>query len=61
MAHQAEDRRLNRHVRVAPSTHEALKAAARGDMTLDDVVREALREYEPDHPDPVDVLEGGAT
>jgi len=27
-------------------------------MTFDDVIRDALREYEPYDPDPVDALEG---
>jgi len=52
------DRELNTHVRVSQSTHRALKAARRGDMTFDDVIRDALREYEPYDPDPAEVLKG---
>jgi len=54
----ATEQNLTRHIRVAPSTHRALKAARCGDMTFDDVIRDALREYEPYDPDPVDALEG---
>lgn len=53
-----DDRKLNTHVRVSDSTHRALKAARRGDMTFDDVIRDALRGYEPYNPDPAAALTG---
>lgn len=56
---KTEDRPLNRRIRVAPSTHEALKAAKVGDMTTDDVIRQLLRTGELSRPDPVEVLEEG--
>lgn len=52
----ATDRELNTHVRISDSTHRALKAARRGDMTFDDVIRDALIDYEPYNPDPADAL-----
>jgi hypothetical protein len=52
------DRELNTHVRISGSTHRALKTARRGDMTLDDVIRDALRDYEPYDPDPAEALKG---
>jgi len=54
----SDGRELTTHVRVSDSTHQALVAARRGDMTFDDVIRDALREYEPNDPDPVAALEG---
>jgi hypothetical protein len=54
------ERELNTHVRISASTHQALKVARRGDMTFDDVIRDALREYEPYDPHPMDALEGEA-
>ena len=53
----SESRELNTHVRISDSTHRALKAARRGDMTFDDVIADALREYEPYNPDPAAALE----
>lgn len=50
---------LNRSVKVSPSTHTALKRARRGDMTMNDVIRDALREYEPYNPDPAAALTEG--
>lgn len=50
-------RELTTHVRVSDSTHRALKAARRGDMTFDDVIADALRDYEPHNPDPAAVLD----
>jgi hypothetical protein len=57
MGTESEERERNRRIRVSPKTHRALKAARVGDMTLDDVIQDALREYEPHSPaDPVDIL-----
>lgn len=50
-------REATTHVRVSDSTHTALKRARRGDMTFDDVIADALRDYEPYNPDPAVVLD----
>ena len=48
---------LNRSVKVTPSTHTALKRARRGSMTINDVIADALRDYEPNQYDHTAVLE----
>jgi len=50
---------LTEHIRIAPSTHRALKEARRGDMNFDDVIRHALYQYEPIDTDPATALEEG--
>jgi hypothetical protein len=48
---------LDRSVKVTPSTHTALKRARRGDMTMNDIIADALRDYEPYNPDPTVALD----
>jgi hypothetical protein len=48
---------LNKTVKLTPSVHTALMRARRGGMTMNDVIRDALRDYEPNHPDPAAALE----
>lgn len=50
---------LNRTVKVTPSTHTALKRARAGDMTINDVIADALRDYEPPQYDHAAALEEG--
>jgi hypothetical protein len=57
MSGKTDERKRNKRIRVRPSTHTALKRARRGDMTLDDVIRDALRDYEPYNFDPAAALE----
>jgi len=54
---EGQNEPLNRSVKITPSTHTALKRARRGDMTMDDVIADALRDYEPYNPDPAVVLD----
>jgi len=48
---------LNRSVKVTPSVHRALLRARRGDMTMNDAIADALRDYEPYQYDPAAALE----
>jgi hypothetical protein len=48
---------LNKTVKVTPSVHTALTTARRGGMTMNDVIADALRDYEPYNPDPAAALE----
>ena len=53
---------LENRVRVSDRTLQALKVAKTGNHeSYNDVIAEALRKAELSRPDPVDVLEGGAT
>jgi hypothetical protein len=57
MPDKEDERKRSKRIRVRPSTHTALKRARRGDMTMDDVIADALREYEPAHYDHTEPLE----
>lgn len=57
MTGKTNERKRSKRIRVSPSTHRALKSARVGDMTLDDVIADALRDYEPHRPDPAAALE----
>jgi hypothetical protein len=48
---------LEKVVRVTPSTLRALKRARAGEMRLNDVIVDALGEYEPRHQDHTEPLE----
>jgi hypothetical protein len=48
---------LNKTVKVTPSVHTALVRARRGDMMMNDVIADALRDYEPAHYDHTEPLE----
>lgn len=57
MPENTDERKRSKRIRVSPSTHTALKRARRGDMTLDDVIADALRDYEPPQYDHAAALE----
>jgi hypothetical protein len=52
---------LEHTIRVSSRTLEALNAAKTGNKRHDDIIQQALRTGDLSRPDPVDVLEGGAT
>jgi len=53
----AEHQPLSKTVKVTPTTLRALKRARAGEMRLNDVIVDALREYEPRRPDHTEPLE----
>ena len=57
MPGKTDERKRSKRIRVALSTHAALKRARRGDTTLDDVIADALMDYEPAHYDHTEPLE----
>jgi len=51
------EKQANKTVKVRASTHTALKRCATGNLTMDDVIRDALRDYDPPRPDHTEPLE----
>lgn len=45
---------------VSEPTRDALRSLKRGDQTYDGLLREMIRDFEPDRPDPAETLEGTA-
>jgi len=53
------DSQLDCTVMISEELRDAMRSLKRGDQTYDDLIREMMRDYEPERPDPVAMLQGG--
>lgn len=53
------DPELNATVQISEELRDTMRSVKRGDQTYDDLIREMMRDFEPERPDPAAMLQGG--
>lgn len=53
------DPELNATVQISEEVRDAMRDLKRGSDTYDDLIREMMRDFEPERPDPAAMLQGG--